>query len=195
MFTCGPEFRSEHTGKTTVVVQALYGLRNSGSAFRNHLDSFMEALNCLPCRACPNVWMKKVRKYNGTEYYEYILLYVDDCLSISENPKEEVLQLDKFFNMQPISIASPNIYLVIKVKKMRLLDMVDSWTFSLSQYVQEAVSNVDKFLQDIDGYMLSMNINTPLSNGYRPELDSSLELDVAYGDYYQSLIGILWWML
>ena len=73
--------------------------------------------------------------------------------------------------------------------------MVEAWTFSLSQYVQEAVSNVEKFLQDIDGSMLSMKINSPLSNGYRPELDSSPELDGAYGDYYQSLIGILWFIV
>ena len=49
-----------------------------------------------------------------------------------------------------------------------------------------------KFLQDLDGSMLSMKINAPISNGYRPELDSSHELDGADGDYYQSLIGILW---
>ena len=73
--------------------------------------------------------------------------------------------------------------------------MVDSWTFSLSQYVQEALFNVEKFLQDLDGSMLSTNINAPLSNEYIPELDSSPELDGADGAYYQSLLGILWWMV
>ena len=65
------------------------------SAFSNHLASCMEDLNYLPCRADLDVWMQKGRKSNGTEYYEYTLLYVDDCLSISETPKEAVLQLDK----------------------------------------------------------------------------------------------------
>ena len=72
-----------------------------------------------------------------------MLLYVDDCLAISENTKEAVLQLDKFFKMQPSSIAPPNIYLGGKLKKMRLLNMVEAWTFSSSQYVQKAVSNVE----------------------------------------------------
>ena len=45
IFTCGPEFGSEHKGKTVVVVQALYGLRSSGPAFRNNLASCIEALN------------------------------------------------------------------------------------------------------------------------------------------------------
>ena len=78
---------------------------------------------------------------------------------------------------------------------MRLPNMVEAWTFSSSQYVQEAVSNVEKFLQDLYGSMLSTNINAPLSNVCRPELDSSPELDEADGDYYQSLIGILRWMV
>ena len=139
--------------------------------------------------------MKKPRKYNGTEYYEYMLLYVDNCLAISETPKEAVLQLDKLFKMQPSSTDPTNIYLVDKVNKMHLPNMAEAWTFSSSQYVQEAVSNVRKFLQDLDGSMFSMNINNLLSNGYRTELDSSLELDGACGAYYQSLIVILRWMV
>ena len=119
-----------------MVVRALYGLQSIGSAFCNHLTSCMEDLNYLPCRADPDVWMQKAIKYNGIEYYEYMLLYVDDCLAISEAPKEAVLQLDKLFKMQPISIAPPNIYLGGKVKKMRLPNMVEACTFSSSQYAQ-----------------------------------------------------------
>ena len=43
--------------------------------------------------------------------------------------------------------------------------------------------------------MLSTNINSPLYNDYRPALDSSPELDGADGAYYQSLVGIIWWMV
>ena len=70
--------------------------------------------------------MSKARKSNGTKYYEYMLLYFDDCLAISETPKEAVLQLDKLFKMQPSSIAPPNIYLGGKVKNMRLSNMVEA---------------------------------------------------------------------
>ena len=107
IFTCGPEFVSEHNGNTTVVFRALYGLRSSGSAFPNNLAICTEALSYLPCRADTNVWMRKARKHYGTEYYEYMLLYFDDCLAISET----VLQLYKIFKMQPNSIAPPDIYL------------------------------------------------------------------------------------
>ena len=178
-----------------MVVQALYGLRSSGYAFLNHLASCIEAINRLPFRSDTDAWMQKARKSNGTEYYEYMILYVDNCRAISETPNEEVLQLDKLFKMQQSYIAPPNICLGRKLMNMRLLNMVEAWNFSSSQYVQEAVSNVKKFLQYLDGSILFMKINDPLSNGYRPELYSSPELDGSDGVYYQSFIGILRWMV
>ena len=54
-----------------------------------------------------------------------MLLYVDNCLAISEKHKEAVLQPDEFFNMQPRSVDLPNIYLDGKVKKIRLTNMVE----------------------------------------------------------------------
>ena len=141
----------------------------------------MEDINYLPCRDDPDVWMRKARKSDVNEYYEYMILYVYDCLEISEAPKEAVLQLDKLFKMQPNYIAPPGIYLGGELKKMCLPNMVEECNFSLIHYVQEAVSNVEKILQDLDGYMLSTNNNAPLPNDYRPELDSSPELGLADG--------------
>ena len=99
--------------------------------------------------------------------------------------------LDQVFHILEY-INPPNIYLGGQVKKTRFPNMVEACNFSLIQYVQEAVSNLEKFLQDLDESMLSMKINAPLSNGYRPELGISPELDGSDGAYYQSLIGILW---
>jgi hypothetical protein len=36
--------------------------------------------------ADPDVWYKPACKENGFEYYEYILVYVDDILAISHKP-------------------------------------------------------------------------------------------------------------
>ena len=66
IFTYGPEFGSEHKGKTAVVARALYGLRSSGSAYCNHLASCVGSLHCLPCRSDPDFLMQKARKSNGT---------------------------------------------------------------------------------------------------------------------------------
>ena len=44
-------------------------------------------------------------------------------------------------------------------------------------------------------WKLPASVNTPMQATYHPELDVSLELDAKYALYYQSLIGVLHWMM
>ena len=55
--TLGEEF-GEDAGKQAVIVRALYGLKSSGAAFRNHLAECMRHLGYIPCEADPDLWMK-----------------------------------------------------------------------------------------------------------------------------------------
>ena len=74
----GPKFGPDD-GKSSVVVRALYGLKSSGASFWNHLDYFMKLMECMPCTADTDLWMKPmVRPSDGYEYYAYILIYIDD---------------------------------------------------------------------------------------------------------------------
>ena len=82
---CGPEFGVENIGRTALIHHALYGGKAAGRDFRNHLCSCMEFLNFKSCLAAPNMWMRPANKSNGNTYYEYILLYVDNALVVSEN--------------------------------------------------------------------------------------------------------------
>ena len=77
----GPEFGSD-AGKRAIVVRALYGLKSSGVAFRKHLGECMHGLGYKPCLADPDLWLKAAVKPDGTEYYSYILNYVDDIMVI-----------------------------------------------------------------------------------------------------------------
>ena len=43
----------------------------------------MEHLDFTACLADPDVWMRPAIKSNGQEYYEYVLLYTDDDLVVS----------------------------------------------------------------------------------------------------------------
>lgn len=73
--------------------------RSSGAAFRNHVATYMEVLGCFPSKADLNVWLRPAREYDGSEYYEYVLLYIDDYLAISENLKASVERFEKKFKM------------------------------------------------------------------------------------------------
>ena len=74
--------------------------------FRNHLRSCMWHLNFFSSPADPDVWMRPAKKSDGSEYYEYIVLYTDDTLCISEHP-DQVLreELGKYFKLKESSIG------------------------------------------------------------------------------------------
>ena len=99
------------------------------------------------CKAYANVWMRPAVGDDGRTYYEYILLYVDDVLVVSEHPKECLQQLGKYFTLKPGSVGAPDKYLGGTVSKVKLPNNVEAWAFSSSQYVQEAVKNVEKHLE------------------------------------------------
>ena len=94
-------------------------------------------------------------------------------------------------------LAPPDHYLGGKVRKVQLEHGVHAWAFSSSQYVQTAVKNVEVYLKSEDSKCWKMpnKADTPLTTTYRPELDISRELNVADAAYYQSLIGILRWIV
>eukprot|EP00984_Skeletonema_dohrnii_P002177 scaffold749_cov90-Skeletonema_dohrnii-CCMP3373.AAC.2 len=82
---CGPEFGEENVGKRALIKRAIYGGRIAGRDFWLHLRSCMDSLGFKSSKADPDVWYRPATKKDGTEYMEYVLLYVDDVLVVSEN--------------------------------------------------------------------------------------------------------------
>jgi len=69
---------------------------------------------------------------------------------------------------------------------------VTAWALSPSQYVQEAVKNVETHLMEqYDGRKLLRICGSELwPSGYITEMDESAELDAEDAAYYQSQIGV-----
>ena len=194
---CGAEFGLENVGKKALILRALYGGKSAGRDFRNHLRECMSHLGFKPCLADPDVWMRSATKSDGSDYWEYVLLYVDDALCISENP-ERVLrdEVGKYFELKEASIGPPDIYLGGRMRKVTMVNGAQAWAFGSSQYVQAAVKNVEDHLKTSSKSLPhGRSCETPLSSNYRPELDISPELKGADAAYYQSLIGVLRWMV
>ena len=95
---CGPEF-GENKGQTAILVRALYGLKSSGAAFRNHLASCMRMLGYLSCLADPDVWIRPKVREDGF-YYGYVLLYVDDALVINHDGMKALHGINAHFKMK-----------------------------------------------------------------------------------------------
>ena len=151
----------------------------------------MALLKFTSCRGHPDVWRRPATKSDGTLYYTYICLYVDDCLVIDEYPESIIRnEIGKYWTLKPLSVGSPTIYLGNKVTKVTLENDVECWSFSSSQCVHTAIANVEKHLKT-KGESLPKKATLPLQADYRPEVDISPGLDPTDAAYYQSLIGFL----
>ncbi len=137
----------------------------------------MNHLGFTSSRADPDVWFRLSKTSDGEEYYEYVLLYTDDCLVISHNA-EKVLRLEigQHFILKEESIGDPGQCLGGKLRKVKLDNGTDAWAFGSTQYVDAAVKNVEEYLAK-KGEKLVAKAPTALSNGYRPEIDVSPELE------------------
>ena len=111
----------------------------------------MRHLGFESCKADGGIWMRQAQKEDGQLYWEYILLYVDDALCISDRG-EEVLanEIGKYFYIKEGTIGPPSIYLGNKVSKVTLENGMTAWSFSSSQYVQAVVKNVESYLHATD---------------------------------------------
>ena len=78
----------EHQGKVALIRKALYGGNMAGRDFWTRLRSCMTHLGFKSCQADPDIWTREAIMNDGTEYWEYVLLYVDGCLVVSQHVKK-----------------------------------------------------------------------------------------------------------
>ena len=168
---CGPEFGLENVGKRAIIIRALYGGKSAGADYWKHVRSAMTEMNFISCKADPDVWFREATKSDGTDYYQYVLLYTDDILAIMESPEKFIRdELANKFVIKEKSIGPPTQYLGNKVTNVTMDNGVSAWSFSSSQYVQNAVKNVEEALAR-EGRKLLATAKSPWATGYRPEID------------------------
>ena len=186
----GDEFGSD-AGSAFIIVKALYGLKSSGAAFRAFLAETLDEIGFKSSEADPDVWLRAAVKADGEEYYEYILVYVDDILCISHKAKETMSLIAKDFRFKNDVVKPPEIYLGARLEKKQLNDK-EMWTMSSTDYLKAAVKNVEERLAK-KGMKLRSKIEVPMPQGYHPEIDASDELNSDGVTMYQELIGMLRW--
>jgi hypothetical protein len=78
----GSEFGPDK-GKNFLVVRALYGLKSARFSFHSYMAEKLTELGFMSSLADPDVWLRAAVKSDAEEYYEYVLMYVDNILAIS----------------------------------------------------------------------------------------------------------------
>jgi hypothetical protein len=144
----------------------------------------------------PDVWLKPSLKCNGDHYNEHVIVYVDDILVIAESPDQTMNCLATLYRLKEGSVGKPTTYLGAQVMERWFPEdpQFPAWAMSSTKYVKEAVQLVEQELQKVNK-CLPYRVPTPLSSGYRPELNVSPLLNDEEANYYQQLIGILHWVV
>ena len=85
--------------------------------------------------------------------------------------------IQKKFKLKGNKIEPPDIYLGALISQFENQDGVKCWTMSSEKYCEAAINNVESELEKYNLKLLSKYL-TPLSSGYRPEMDTTAELKV-----------------
>ncbi len=118
---CGKElFGAEHEGKYAVISRALYGLKTSGASWRNHLAAEIREMGFTSTKADVNVYRCRASKEDGTAYYEYLVVYVDDIICVSENPSKWMEILASRYRLR--EVGPPSKFLGSDIKRKQYVD-------------------------------------------------------------------------
>ena len=117
-------------GKRALIVCALYGVKATGRDLWHHLRSCMVFWFFKSKGGDPDVWVRLATQNYGTLVYEYVLLYTDDFLVVSENA-ESILknEIVRYFEFKPDSIGPPSLYIVSHLREVALDTGIKAWDF------------------------------------------------------------------
>jgi hypothetical protein len=191
----GPEF-GEDAGCVMIITRALYGLKSSGAAWRAHFAETLSGLGYFPSKADPDVWLKAAVAPDGHEYYAMILVYVDDVLHAHHDTKPVMQAIDSIYRLKEEADV-PDRYLGANIDRV-VVDGTVRFTMSSRDYIASSVANVEKTLiadgepDRLTKYGKKAG-SRPFPKEYRPECDTSPELDADKASRYLQLIGVLRW--
>ena len=188
----GIEFGDEKR-KAFITVKALYGLQSSGAAFMAFLAERLDKMRFKSSIANPDVWLRPAVKSDGEEYYEYILVYVDNLLAISTDTISVIQEISEKFKLKKDKIEPPQVCLGGRLSEKELNGRL-IWTITSVDYVKTILKNQEECLKKKCLKLLGKAV-TPISSHYAPELDATKELDHDGITMYQELIGKLCWAI
>ena len=95
-------------------------------------------------------------KSDGSEYYDYVLMYIDDALVIIENCEYVLTKhIENYFELKEEFIGPPEIYLGGSLSNIYIENGVKEEVFGSTQYFRAAVEN-------LEGYLKEKNIKLPV---------------------------------
>ena len=141
--------------------------------------------------ADPNVWMRPYVSPDGEEYYEYILMYVEDILAISMQPRDVMKDIEQRFRFNNDKVEEPYSYLGARLQK-KVINGWYYWAVTSLDYVKASVATVEEAIK-MATRQLSNKVLTSMVQSYLPEPEAIEELEPADNQFFQELIVMLRW--
>ncbi|KAL7550233.1 hypothetical protein ACHAWF_013472 [Thalassiosira exigua] len=96
-----------------------------------------------------DMYYRKASNPDGTLYYELLLVYVDDVLAISHDPKKIMETIEKHFEIKNEKYGPPTTYLDGQLERFTIPGTNESpWSLLSTKYVKAAVANVETILKE-----------------------------------------------
>jgi hypothetical protein len=112
--------------------------------------------------------MKVAMKPDGTPYYVYALLCIDDVLCFYHRLHDLIKTLKRTYKLKDRSVGPSNVYLGAKIKPYYLPDSDNlgkvCWSMFSKAYVKQAIKDVESELQKV-GKSFPKKVLRPLSAG------------------------------
>ena len=90
----------------------------------------------------PNLWLRPSLKSDGEQYYEYVLIYVDNVLAISNDTDIVMKQMKEKFKFKGDNSKDLEIYLGSNINS-EIHNGTKLWTMSSSKYLKAAIVKVE----------------------------------------------------
>ena len=115
----GKEFFSLD-GTPIQIYRAFYG-----NSWHKAIPTTLSYINFEPSRADPDIWLRMSTNLRGEKYLERIVVYVENLLAISEEPKA----ITDYFSMYNLkdTASPPDRYLAANVVKWQFSDDSNCW--------------------------------------------------------------------
>ena len=93
-----------------------------------------------------------------------LLVYVDDILMISHDPRPTLEKIGMFYEIKGGKMEPPDTYLGAQIEKKTLKDGSQAWSMSCEKYTKNAVNIVEEMLKR-EGYHLKTTAKDPFPGG------------------------------
>ncbi len=137
----------------------------------------------LPCKAEPDLWLK-----DAGDNYEITSVYVDDTLHSSRNPSDFTDCLAKKHDFKFKHEGELDYFLGANIERNK--NTGGHLTFGLRTYVAKILENYQRMFEELPKHSKCL-----IKPEDHPEIDESSLMDADGVKRYQSLMGMLQWVV